>query len=159
MSEKDIGDGSIAGIIAGLIIGILAIIGLTSAFLIIDIEGIWRLPIANFAPGPISAAITLLLLTSMIGLMTGAAYSALYENIPGDGPVSKGMIFFLLIWVIFGLLMPVAVGSGAGLSAGITAASVISSLIAVTIWGIILGLTYKMVKKQVSIAKMQSIKN
>jgi hypothetical protein len=54
----------------------------------------------------------------------------------------------LVIWIIFGLLLPIIVGAGAGAPAGLSVASILSSLIAAIIWGALLGLTFIWVSRK-----------
>jgi hypothetical protein len=154
MAARDIGDGAIAGIITGIIIGVimilLALIGLSALMSYIDINAVFGglLPMAGGIAASVTAMITLLLFTAIVGLILGAIFGAVYENIPTAGAVTKGIVFMLVIWVIFGLLLPIVVGAGTRAPAGLTVASIISSLVAAIIWGALLGLTFIWVSRR-----------
>jgi hypothetical protein len=154
MAARDIGDGAIAGIITGVIIGVLAILmaltGLASLVSYIDINRVFGglLPAVGGIAASLTAMITLLLFTAIVGLILGAIYGAIYENIPTTSAITKGIVFLLALWVIFGLLLPILVGVGARVPAGVTMMGIFSSLIAAAIWGAVLGLTFIWVSRR-----------
>ncbi|HTY90108.1 MAG TPA: DUF6789 family protein [Methanocella sp.] len=148
MATKDIGDGAVAGIVTGVIIGILAIllalVGLASLVAFVDVRSVFGglMPIAGFAAASITAMITLLLLMAIIGLILGAIFGEFYEKIPTQNAVTKGIIFMLAVWVIFGLLVPILLSAGGALPTALTATGIISALVAALIWGGLLGLIF-----------------
>lgn len=157
MSARDIGDGAIAGIITGIIIGVvmilLTIIGLGALASYIDINAVFasfggRLPVIGGAAAGMVAMISFLLFTAFVGLILGVIFGALYENIPTTSAVTKGIVLLLVLWVIFGLLLPLVAGMGLRAGAGVTAVSIITSLIAAVIWGALLGLTFVWVARR-----------
>ena len=148
MATKDIGDGAIAGIITGVVMGVLAIllalIGLASLVAFVDVRSVFGglMPIAGFAAASITAMITLLLFMAIIGLILGAIFGELYEKIPTTSAVTKGIVFMLAIWVIFGLLVPIIMSIGGALPVALTAVGILSELIAAIIWGGLLGVIF-----------------
>ncbi len=148
MATKDIGDGAIAGIITGVIMGILAIllalIGLASLVAFIDVRSVFGglMPIAGFAAASLTAMITLLLFMAIVGLILGAIFGEIYERIPTTNAVTKGIIFLLAVWVIFGLLIPILLSAGGALPMSLTATGIISALVAAAIWGGLLGVIF-----------------
>ncbi len=163
MAASDIGDGAIAGIITGTIIGIimtmLALIGLSSLISYVNIDAVFGglLPMAGSIAASLTAIITLLLFLAIVGLVLGAIYGAIYEDIPAAGAIGKGIAFMLVVWAIFGLLIPLIVGTGAGAPPEITAASIVSSLIASVIWGTLLGLAFVWVSRKAAAPGRASI--
>lgn len=156
MAARDITDGAIAGAITGLIIGILTIIlgaiGLASIGQYININNV----LGGFLPGvsgaglTISASIVLLIFLAIVGLILGIVFGALYERIPTSSAVSKGVVFMVAVWVVFGLLIPLILGLGAmgARAAGVTFASIVTSFIASIIWGAILGAVFTWVARR-----------
>lgn len=148
MATNDIGDGAIAGIITGVIMGVLAIllalIGLASLVAFVDVRSIFGgiMPIAGFAAASLTAMIALLLFMSIVGLILGAIFGGIYEKIPTTSAVTKGIIFLLAIWIIFGLLIPILLSAGGAMPAALTATGIISALIAAVIWGGLLGIMF-----------------
>jgi hypothetical protein len=148
MATKDIGDGAIAGIITGVIMGILsmlmALIGLASLVAFVNVRSIFGgfMPIAGFAAASLTAMITLLLFMSIVGLILGAIFGAIYENIPTANAVMKGIIFMVAIWVIFGLLIPILLNAGGALSTSLTTTGIVTALVAAIVWGGLLGVVY-----------------
>jgi len=148
MATKDIGDGAIAGIITGVIMGILAIlmalIGLASLVAFVDVRSVFGglLPIAGIVAASLTALITLLLFMAIIGLILGAIFGAIYESIPTPHAVTKGIVFLLAIWVIFGLLVPIILSVGGALPTALSAWGIISALVAAVIWGGLLGVIF-----------------
>ena len=157
MAARDIGDGAIAGIITGIIIGVIAILlallGFASLTSYININSVFGglLPGAGIAAATLTAMISLLLFTAIVGLILGAIFGAIFENIPTTSAVTKGVIFLLVIWVIFGLLLPILVSLGAKVPPGVTVAGILTSLIAAIIWGALLGLTFAWVSKRTAV--------
>jgi len=154
MATRDIGDGAIAGIITGIIMGILAIllglIGLASLVSVVDIRSVFGglIPITSITAASISAMITLLLFMAIIGLIVGAVFGALYEYIPTANAITKGIIFLLAIWVIFGLLIPLVLAAGGALPVALTATGIVTALVAAIIWGGVLGLIFAWVVRR-----------
>lgn len=154
MAAKDIGDGAIAGIITGIIMGVLAIllalVGLASIVSLVDIRSIFggMLPIVGATAASLTAMITLLLFMAIIGLILGAVFGAVYENIPTAHAITKGIIFLLAIWVIFGLLIPLVLSAGKALPTTLTMAGIVSALVAAIIWGGLLGLVFSWIAKR-----------
>ncbi len=148
MATKDIGDGAIAGIITGVVMGFLAIllalIGLASLVAFVDVRSIFGglMPIAGFAAASLTAMITLLLFMAIIGLILGAIFGEIYEKIPTANAVTKGIVFLLAVWVIFGLLVPVLLSAGGAIPVSLTATGIITALIAAVIWGGLLGIMF-----------------
>lgn len=148
MATNDIGDGAIAGIITGVIMGILALllalIGLASLVAFVDVRSIFGgvMPIAGFAAASLTAMIALLLFMAIVGLILGAIFGGIYEKIPTTNAVTKGIVFLLAIWVIFGLLIPILLSAGGAMSTALTATGIISALIAAIIWGGLLGMMF-----------------
>ncbi|BAI61613.1 conserved hypothetical protein [Methanocella paludicola SANAE] len=148
MATNDIGDGAIAGIITGVIMGILALllalIGLASLVAFVDVRSIFGgvMPIAGFAAASLTAMIALLLFMAIVGLILGAIFGGIYEKIPTTSAVTKGIVFLLAIWVIFGLLIPILLSAGGAMPTALTATSIISALIAAIIWGGLLGMMF-----------------
>jgi hypothetical protein len=83
-----------------------------------------------------------------VGLILGAIFGAILEHIPTTNVVTKGIIFLVAIWVIFGLLLPIVVGLGARVPAGVTAMSILTSLVAAIIWGAVLGAVFSWVSRR-----------
>jgi hypothetical protein len=154
MATKDIGDGAIAGIITGIIMGVLAmlmaLVGLASIVAFVDVRSVFGglMPMAGFAAASLTAMITLLLFMAIIGLILGAIFGAIYEDIPTANPVSKGIVFLVAIWVIFGLLIPIILSAGGAVPIALTATGIVSSLVAAVIWGGLLGVIYNWVAKK-----------
>jgi len=154
MATKDIGDGAIAGIITGVIMGILAIlmalVGLASLVAFVDVRSVFGglLPIAGFAAASVTAMITLLLFLAIIGLILGAIFGAIYESIPTAHAVTKGIIFLLAIWVIFGLLVPIILSAGGALPVALSVWGIITALVAAVVWGGLLGVLFHWVAKK-----------
>jgi hypothetical protein len=148
MATNDIGDGAIAGIITGVIMGVLALllalIGLASLVAFVDVRSIFGgvMPIAGFAAASLTAMIALLLFMAIVGLILGAIFGGIYEKIPTMSAVTKGIIFLLGIWVIFGLLVPILMSAGGMMPASLTVTGIISALIAAAIWGGLLGMMF-----------------
>lgn len=148
MATKDIGDGAIAGIITGVIMGILAVlltlIGLASLVAFVDVRSVFGglLPLVGIAAASVTALITLLLFMAIIGLILGAIFGAVYESIPTTGAVTKGIIFLLAIWVIFGLLVPVLLSVGHALPVAMSMWGILTALVAAIIWGGLLGVVF-----------------
>ena len=146
MATNNIGDGAIAGAITGFIIGlvtiILGLIGLASLASYININAVFGGLLPGFgtvALATITGLLVFLVFTVIVGLILGAIFGAILEYIPTRSLLTKGVIFMVAIWVIFGLIIPVIVGASARLPAGLTATSVLISLIAAVIWGLVLG--------------------
>ncbi len=156
MATKDIGDGAIAGIITGVIMGILAIlltlIGLASLVAFVDVRSVLGglLPLVGLAAASVTAMITLLLFMAIIGLILGAIFGAIYENIPTTNAVTKGIIFLLGVWVIFGLLVPVILSIGGALPYALSAWGILTALVAAIIWGGVLGVIFHWVAGKVA---------
>lgn len=156
MASRDITDGAIAGAITGLIIGLLTIIlgaiGLASIGQYININNV----LGGFLPGvsgaglTISASIVLLIFLTIVGLILGIVFGALYERLPTTSAISKGIILMVALWVVFGLLIPLVLGIGAAGArvAGVTFASIVTSLIAAIIWGALLGAVFTWVARR-----------
>jgi hypothetical protein len=155
MAGRDIGDGAIAGAITGLIIGlvmiVLALIGLGSLARFVNINAVF----GGFLPGvgttvlaTVTAVLVFLVFTIIVGLILGAIFGALLEHIPTANLVTKGVIFMLAIWVIFGLLLPIIIRFSTRVPAGAASASIITSLVAAIIWGAILGETFAWVARR-----------
>lgn len=148
MATNDIGDGAIAGIITGVIMGILALllalIGLASLVAFVDVRSIFGgvMPIAGFAAASLTAMIALLLFMAIVGLILGAIFGGIYEKVPTTSAVTKGIVFLLAIWVIFGLLIPILLSAGGAMPTALTATGIISALIAAIIWGGLLGMMF-----------------
>lgn len=148
MATKDIGDGAVAGIITGVIIGILAIllalIGLASLVAFVDVRSVFGglMPIAGFAAASITAMITVVLFMAIIGLILGGIFGELYEKIPTANAVTKGIIFLLGVWVIFGLLVPMLLRAGGAFTTSLTTTGILSALVAAVIWGGLLGVLF-----------------
>jgi hypothetical protein len=154
MSTREIGDGAIAGIITGIIMGVLAIllalIGLASLVSVVDIRSVLggMIPITGLTLASISAMITLLLFMAIIGLVIGAVFGSVYEYIPTVNAITKGLIFMLAIWVIFGLLIPLVLSAGGALPVALTATGIVTALVAALIWGAVLGLIFAWVVRK-----------
>ena len=154
MATRDIGDGAIAGIITGIIMGIvaifLALIGLASIVSIVDVRTVFGglIPITGIAIASITGMITLLLFMAIIGLIIGAIFGAIYEYIPTASAITKGIIFLLGIWVIFGLLIPLVLSAGGALPVALTATGIVTALVASIIWGAVLGLIFAWVVRR-----------
>lgn len=154
MAAKDIGDGAIAGIITGVIMGFLAIllalVGFASMVAFVDIRSVMGgiMPVTGFAAASLTAMITVLLFMAIIGLILGAVFGALFENIPTVHAVTKGIVFLLAVWVVFGLLVPLVLRAGAALPTALTATSIVSALVAAVIWGGLLGLVFGWIAKR-----------
>ena len=156
MATRDIGDGAISGIITGVVMGVLAIllalIGLASIVAFVDVRSVFGglMPIAGFAAASITAMITLLLFMAIIGLILGAVFGELYEKIPTANAVTKGIIFMVAVWVIFGLLIPILLSAGGAVPVALTAYGILSSLVAAVIWGGLLGVIFHWVSGKVA---------
>ncbi len=156
MATRDIGDGAIAGIITGVIMGILAIllalIGLASLVGFVDVRSVFGglLPIAGFAAASLTAMITLLLFMAIIGLILGAVFGAIYESVPTTNAVTKGIIFMLALWVIFGLLVPIILSAGHALPIAVSIWGVITALVAAVLWGGLLGVIFHWISGRVA---------
>ncbi|HEY3422785.1 MAG TPA: DUF6789 family protein [Methanocellaceae archaeon] len=154
MGAKDIGDGSIAGIVTGVVMGFLAIllalIGLASMMAFVDIRSVMGgiIPITGLAAASLTAMITVLLFMAIIGLILGAVFGAIYEEIPTAHSVTKGIIFLLAIWVIFGLLIPLVLKAGTAMPIALTSMGIVTALIAAVIWGGLLGLVFSWIAKR-----------
>jgi len=154
MATNDIGDGAIAGIITGVIMGILALllalIGMASLVAFVDIRSIFggrhadRGLCCRIAHGDDSALI-------IHGHHRADPGSDLRRDIrkdPETSAVTRGIVFMLAIWVIFGLLIPIVVSAGGMMPAALTATGIISALIAAAIWGGLLGIVFSWVSKR-----------
>ncbi len=154
MAARDIGDGAIAGVITGIIISILslllALIGLGALTRYADIRSVLGglLPAVAGTAFEIPTIIRMVLLLALVGMIIGAIYGAIYENIPAAGAIPKGIAFMLVVWAIFGLLIPLIIGTGEGEPAEITAASIVSSLISSIIWGAVLGWVFDWISRR-----------
>lgn len=155
MAGRDIGDGAIAGAITGFIIGlamiILAVIGLGSLTRFVNINEVF----GGFLPGAgtavlatITAVLVFLVFTIIVGLILGAIFGGILEHIPTANVVTKGIIFMLAIWVIFGLLVPIVVRLSTRMPAGAASAGIITSLIAAILWGVVLGAVFAWVARR-----------
>jgi hypothetical protein len=108
MAARDVGDGAIAGAITGIIIGlaaiVLSLIGLGALTKYFDIRQVFGglLPAVGGATLTITAMITILLFLAIVGLILGAIFGAIFENIPTLSAITKGIVFMIAIWVIFG---------------------------------------------------------
>jgi len=151
VATKDIGDGAIAGIITGVIMGILAIlmtlIGLASLVAFVDVRSVFGglLPIVGMAAASLTALIPLLLFMAIIGLILGAVFGAVYESIPTAHPVTKGIIYLLAIWVVFGLLVPIVLSLGGAVPMTLSAWGIVTALVAAIVWGGLLGIIFQWV--------------
>lgn len=154
MATREIGDGAVAGIITGIIMGILAIflalLGLASLVSVVDVRTVFggMIPITGMAIASIAAMITLLLFMAIMGLIIGAVFGAIYEYIPTVNAITKGIIFLLCIWVIFGLLIPLVLSAGGALPIALTATGIVTALVAAVIWGAVLGLIFAWVVRK-----------
>jgi hypothetical protein len=154
MATKDIGDGAIAGIITGVIMGILAIlmvlVGLASLVAFVDVRSVFGglLPLVGLTAASLTAMITLLLFMAIIGLILGAIFGAIYESIPTAHAVTKGIIFLLAIWVIFGLLVPIILSAGHALPIALSMWGIVTALVASIVWGGLLGVIFHWVAKK-----------
>ncbi len=155
MAGRDIGDGAIAGAIAGFIIGlamlILALIGLGSLTRFVNINAVFGgfLPgLGTTVLGTITAVLVFLVFTIIVGLILGAIFGVILEHIPTANVVTKGIIFMLALWVIFGLLLPIVARMSTRLPAGAASAGIITSLIAAIIWGAVLGAAFNWVARR-----------
>jgi hypothetical protein len=154
MAGKDIGDGAIAGIITGVIIGVLsilmALIGLASLLAFVDVRSVFGglLPALGFAAASLTAMVTLLLFMAIIGLILGAIFGAIFESIPTQNSVTKGIVFLLAIWVIFGLVIPILLRAGGVLPPTFTTTGIVTALVAAVIWGGLLGVIFDWVSKR-----------
>src|SRR5271157_1095107 len=156
MATKYIGDGAIAGIITGIIMGILtvllALIGLASFVAFVDVRSVLdgMVPMASFAAVSLTAMITLLLFMAIIGLILGAVFGAVYEGIPSMHAVTKGIVYLIAIWVIFGLFIPIVLSAGGAVPIALTLTGVVTALVAAIIWGGVLGLIFEWVARRTS---------
>jgi hypothetical protein len=154
MATKNIGDGAIAGIITGLIMGILtillAVIGFASLVAFVDVRSVMggMAPMTGIAIASLTAMITLLLFMAIIGLIIGAVFGAVYEDIPSMHVVTKGIIFLIAVWFIFGLLIPLVLGAGGAVPVALTLTGIVTALIATIIWGGMLGLIFEWVVRR-----------
>jgi hypothetical protein len=154
MATKDIGDGAIAGIVTGVIMGFLAIllalVGFASMVAFVDIRSVLGgiLPLTGLAAASLTAMITVLLFLAIIGLVLGAVFGALYEEIPTVSSVTKGIVFLLAVWVVFGLLVPLVLKAGTAMPMALTAMGIVTALIAAVIWGGLLGLVFSWIAKR-----------
>ncbi|AFC99774.1 hypothetical protein Mtc_1019 [Methanocella conradii HZ254] len=160
MASKDIGNGAIAGIITGVIMGVLsilmALIGLASLLAFVDVRSVFggMLPAVGFAAASLTAMITLLLFMAIIGLILGAIFGAIIESIPTGNSVTKGIVFLLAIWVVFGLLIPIILKAGGTLPTSLTTTGIVTALVAAIIWGGLLGVVFDWVSKKAGVPSM-----
>ena len=86
--------------------------------------------------------------TIIVGLILGAIFGAILEHVPTANVVTKGIVFMLVIWVIFGLLLPIVARMSMRLPAGAASVGIITSLIAAIIWGAVLGEAFAWVARR-----------
>jgi uncharacterized membrane protein YagU involved in acid resistance len=78
----------------------------------------------------------------MIGtVLWGIGFALLYKVLPSGGPVSKGIVFGVLAWLLMMLIaMPMAGAGLFGMKMGMMAP--VMTLVLHLIWGAVLGATY-----------------
>lgn len=80
-------------------------------------------------------------------VLWGLLFALLYERLPGEGAVAKGLVFSVGAWVLMMILpMPMAGAGFFGLKMGIMAP--VMTLVLHLIWGAVLGAVYGALPQQ-----------